>query len=93
MNDPCFKTRQVLNDLLEWNERTGSWDAPCWKRAREYRDTLFPSTWDVEVLVAGTWHLVLYPAFNTQADAQAAADRWHAEQDHMEYRAVRTKGG
>lgn len=26
---------EALRDLVEWAERTGGWEAPCWDRARD----------------------------------------------------------
>lgn len=34
------KARQVVSELLEWAAQTGGWEATCWERAREFRDSL-----------------------------------------------------
>lgn len=41
--DPHFETRQILNDLLEWEASMGGFDSPVWMRARVFRDRLFPT--------------------------------------------------
>lgn len=35
-----YEVRQILNDLLDWD--AGYSEALCWKRARKFRDSLFP---------------------------------------------------
>lgn len=70
-------TRQILNELLEWKERTGGWDAACWQRARQYRDSLFPSEASPPPLktyeVVGTIHLADGFAFEIKAESTEKA--------------------
>lgn len=58
--DPHFEARQVLNDLLDWAAGMGGWDAPCWKRAAAYRNSLFPpeAAAPVEVTIARGWGVI-----------------------------------